>query len=194
MWRCNVKPFQCGDAMSNPFNVGCGVKQGCVLASTLFTIFLAAVLQSVLKILVMSIYVPGAMGTTSNCKEQLTQELLFADASVLVVHSLETMQRLIDAFSEESKRFGLTINIKRTEVVIQDSPAERLSQRNVFLNESPLTEVDKFTYLGSTTSKNGSIDAELTRRIHAAATAFGKLRERLWNQKGIHLATKMKVY
>ena len=170
------------------------MKQGCGLAPTLFPIFLAAVLQSMPKILVMSIYVTGAMGTSSNCKEQRIQELLFADASSLVAHSLETMQRLIDAFSEESKRFGLTIHVKRTEVVIQDSRAERLSQRNVFLNESPLTEVDKFTYLGSTISKNESIDAELTRRIHAAATAFGKLRERLWNQKGIHLTTKMKVF
>ena len=32
------------------------------------------------------------------------------------------------------------------------------------------------------------------RRIQSAASAFGKLRSRLWDQRGIHLKTKMKVY
>ena len=36
----------CGDGCSDPFSVGHGVKQGCVLAPTLFTIFLATVLKS----------------------------------------------------------------------------------------------------------------------------------------------------
>ena len=35
----------CGDGCSDPFSVGHGVKQGCVLAATIFTIFLAAVLK-----------------------------------------------------------------------------------------------------------------------------------------------------
>ena len=38
-----------GDGCSDPFSVGDGVKQWCVLAPTLFTIFLAAVLKSILE-------------------------------------------------------------------------------------------------------------------------------------------------
>ena len=64
----------------------------------------------------------------------------------------------------------------------------------MLLNDTPLTEVEKFTYLGSTILKNGSIDAEISKRVQSAATAFGKLRRRLWDQRGIHLKTKMKVY
>ena len=36
----------CGDGCSDPFSVGYCVKEGCVLAPTLFTIFLDAVLKS----------------------------------------------------------------------------------------------------------------------------------------------------
>ncbi|KAK2193729.1 hypothetical protein NP493_7g03010 [Ridgeia piscesae] len=47
----------------------------------------------------------------------LMRELLFADDSALVAHSAEEMQKIVDAFSDASKKFGLKINIKKTEVL-----------------------------------------------------------------------------
>ena len=47
------------------------------------------------------------------------RELLFADDSALVAHSAEEMQKIADAFSDASKKFGLKINIKKTEVLYQ---------------------------------------------------------------------------
>ena len=44
------------------------------------------------------------------------KELLFADDSALVAHSAEDMQNIVDAFSNASNKFGLKINIKKTEV------------------------------------------------------------------------------
>ena len=40
----------------------------------------------------------------------LMRELLFADDSALVAHSAEEMQKIVDAFSDASKMFGLKIN------------------------------------------------------------------------------------
>ena len=45
------------------------------------------------------------------------RELLIADDSALVAHSAEEMQKIVDAFSDTSKKFGLKINIKKTEVL-----------------------------------------------------------------------------
>ena len=47
------------------------------------------------------------------------RELLFADDSALVAHSTEEMQKIVDAFSDASKKFDLKINIKKTEVLYQ---------------------------------------------------------------------------
>ncbi|XP_047993557.1 uncharacterized protein LOC125231993 [Leguminivora glycinivorella] len=54
--------------------------------------------------------------------------------------------------------------------------------------------VDKFCYLGSTVSSNLSLDAEVNIRIGKAATTFGRLRARVWNNKHLTTKTKMTVY
>ena len=126
----------CGDGCSDPFSVGHGVKQGCVLAPTLFTIFLAAVLKSMpeelgdLYIRTRSdghLFILRRLKAKNKTQEVLIQELLFADDSALVTHSLQAMQDLLTAFAEASKRFGLTINIKKTEVLIQDTHNKKLN-------------------------------------------------------------------
>ena len=49
----------------------------------------------------------------------LMRELLFADDSALVAHSAAEIRKIVDAFSNASKKFGLKINIKKTEVLYQ---------------------------------------------------------------------------
>ena len=192
-----------GDGCSDSFSVGHGVKQGCVLAPTLFTIFLAAVLKSMPEELGDLYIRTRSDGDLFNLRrlraktrthELVIKELLFADDSALVTHSPKAMQDLVMAFAEASKKFGLTINIKKTEVLIVDTRDTKINPREVLLNDTPLAEVKQFTYLGSTITNTGKIDEELSKRIQAAASAFGKLRDRLWNQRGIRLTTKMKVY
>ena len=40
-----------------------------------------------------------------------------SDDSALVAHSAEDMQKIVDAFSNASKKFGLKINIMKTKVL-----------------------------------------------------------------------------
>ena len=54
------------------------------------------------------------------------------------------------------------------------------------MNGQKLKVVDKFTYLGSTLSRAGHIDDEVTAKIAKANVAFGRLRAKClgakWNQ------------
>ena len=54
----------------------------------------------------------------------LMTELLFANDSALLAHPAEEMQKIVDAFSDTSKMFGLKINIKKTEVLYQPNCIE----------------------------------------------------------------------
>ena len=47
------------------------------------------------------------------------RELLIADDGALVAHSAEEMQKIVEAFCDASNKFGLKINIKKTEVLYQ---------------------------------------------------------------------------
>ena len=57
-----------------------------------------------------------------------------------------------------------------------------------------MTTVNKFTYLGSTLSRNVRIDDEVVLRIAKASAAFGNLREKVWEREGLSTQTKLKVY
>ena len=57
-----------------------------------------------------------------------------------------------------------------------------------------LQAVDKFTYLGSTLSREANADAEVNNRVAKASAAFGRLRENVWERRGLSVNTKLKVY
>ena len=82
------------------------------------------------------------------------RELLFADDSALVAHSAEEMQKIVDAFSDASKKVDLKINIKKTEVLHQPN-STRTREDDIMVDGNKLNSVLEFTYLGSTITSNG---------------------------------------
>ena len=117
----------------------------------------------------------------------------FADDSVLIAHSAEEIQRIVDAFANASSKFGLKINIKKTEVMFQPNSTMTMEE-NINVDETTLTHVKEFTYLGSIIASDGHIEAELQKRMAMASRSFGRLRERLWNNLNVSIRVKVKIY
>ena len=90
--------------------------------------------------------------------------------------------------------FGLTISIKKTEVMYQPAPKAPYTEPVITVNGEKLTVAEKFIYLGSTLSHSVSIDKEVFYRIERASSAFGTLRKKVWERRGISVLTKLKVY
>ena len=101
----------------------------------------------------------------------LMRELLFADDSALVAHSAEEMQKIVHAFSNASKKFGLKINIKKTEVLYQPN-STRIREEDIMVDGNKLNTVLEFTYLGSAISSGGRIDDEIQMRMAKASASF----------------------
>ena len=74
----------------------------------------------------------------------LMRELLFADDSALVAHSAEEMQNIVDDFSDASKKFGLKINIKKTEVLYQPN-STGTREEDIMVDGNKLNSVLEFT-------------------------------------------------
>jgi len=60
------------------------------------------------------------LNATSKITKLLALDFLYADDCALVAHSLEDAQMITDCFARAAKGFGLTISIKKTEVLKQE--------------------------------------------------------------------------
>ncbi|KAI8494032.1 hypothetical protein Bbelb_283790 [Branchiostoma belcheri] len=186
--------------MSEPFPILSGVKQGCVLAPTLFGIFFSLLLSYAFRSSNDGVYIhtrhDGKLFNLARLRAKtktirvLLRELLFADDAALASHSEQGLQRLPDCFSSACHEFSLTISIKKTVVMVQNAPCPPL----ITVNDSSLAVVDRFTYLGSTATHNLSLDIGINTRIGRAASVMSKLKHRVWENKNLSIQTKLRVY
>ena len=190
--------------LSEAFHVTNGVKQGCVLAPTLFSMMYAAMLSDAFMNSDDGVHIQyrtdgrlfnlRRLNAFTKIKKSSILDLLFADDCAIATSSEEDMQISIDKFSNSCDSFGLSINTRKTEVMMQPAPNGHYPDPVIKIKNQSLQVVDSFTYLGSTLSKTVAIDYEVNNRIAKASAAFGRLRNNVWDRKGISLATKIKVY
>ncbi len=133
-----IVPFQ--DGMSGtvqydgsflePFPIKNGVKQGCVLAPTLFSIFFSLVLcfafhESEDDIFLHtrsdgSLFILSHIRPNTKMHRVLVRELLFTDDATLTAHSEEALQRFMTCFAVACSEFILIISLKKTNIMAQD--------------------------------------------------------------------------
>ncbi|KAL8588325.1 hypothetical protein ACOMHN_019590 [Nucella lapillus] len=106
----------------------------------------------------------------------------------------DDLQRLTDSLSAATKHFGLTISIKKTEVMFQPSKGSTANTPEIKIDVKVLNNVDSFTYLGSSLTFSNSLDKEISTRIAKANASYGRLHKRVWNERGLKLETKCAVY
>ncbi|BHF85580.1 hypothetical protein SprV_1002874800 [Sparganum proliferum] len=198
-------------AVSEAFAVTNGVKHGCVLAPTLFSLMFSAMLMDAyrderpppgIRIAYRTdgqLLNLGRMHFQSRVSTTTVHELLFADDCALNTTSEEEMQRSMDLFSAACANFGLVINTQKTVVMHQPPPNSAATAPNapppqISVNGTQLQVVDNFPYLGSTLSHNTKIDDEVASRISKASQAFGRLQSTVWNRHSLQLRTKLKMY
>ena len=180
------------------------MKQGCVLAPTLFSIMFSAMLTDAFQDTDPGINIryrtDGKLFNLRRLQAKTKvhagklRDFLFDDDCALNAGSTEYMQRSMDLFTTACNNFGLTINTKKTEAMYQPAPQKSYQGPTVTVNGKKLAAVGKFTYIGSTLSRNVHIDHEVDTRIAKASSAFGRLRSPVCERKGISLSTKLSVY
>ena len=119
---------------------------------------------------------------------------MFADDCALLARTEEGLQHIINCFSEAAKAFGLTISLKKTEVMYQPPPREAYSPPQISIDGTNLNAVDHFTYLGSVISNDATVSKDLDNRLSKASSSFGRLSKRVWQNHSLRLTTKVQVY
>ena len=192
-----------GDA-SDPFPVSNGVKQGCVLAPTLFSLLFAQMLSVALSQTETGVTIRyrtdgdffnlRRLKAYTKVTRATVRDFLFADDCALAAHSEVDLQELADCFATAARSFGLTVSIKKTEVLRQLAPNTVRPPPNITMDGNVLKNVDTFKYLGSCINSAANLDDEVLCRISRASQAFGRLHTRVWHERGISIKTKLSVY
>ena len=121
-----------GGILTDPLKVETGVKQGDLLAPTLFSVFFSIVLNDAFRDCNQGIYIRyRSSGKLFNVRRfaaqtkvlfSLVRYLLYADDCDLVAHTESDMQCFMDRLSEACRAFGLTISLDKTVVMFQPAP------------------------------------------------------------------------
>ena len=181
------------------FEMTTGVKQRCVIAPTLFILYLDAI-SNCTKGIYIRFRTDGSLFNLARLRAQtktsmnLVQELLYADGCGIFAHSEDDLQLLMNNFVRAFKSFGLTISIQKTEVLYQPVPGTIYFEPQNTVEDAALKVTNVFTYLGSKIANDGQQDIEINCRIAKASASVGKLHSRVWSSHDLKLNTKVEVY
>ncbi|XP_076043763.1 uncharacterized protein LOC143026866 [Oratosquilla oratoria] len=145
--------------------------------TTLFTIFIATTLHIIRDDLPPDIKI----SYRTDCKllnlarlksktKTITKSLLqfqYADDNCVAALREDHLQQVLNAFHHSYTKLGLSINIKKTQILYQPSPS---------------------------TFANADLSDEIQHRLKSAGTAFGKLRTRVFGDRHIQKNTNLMVY
>ncbi|GFO09658.1 endonuclease-reverse transcriptase, partial [Plakobranchus ocellatus] len=150
--------------------------QGCVLSPDLFSLYSEIIMRNLENH-------PGIKVGGQNINN-----LRYADNTVLIAENKEDLQKLLNIIEEESRKKGLELNSKKTEVMVinckQESP-----KCDIFINEVKLKQTEKFKYLGTIISNDGKTNREISARTAQAKINFQKMKTILTNK---HISIKMR--
>ena len=62
------------------------------------------------------------LNSKTRTSKVLIRDLLFADDCALLAHTVDDIQAITNAFARSTRRFGLTISLKKTEVIYKPNP------------------------------------------------------------------------
>ena len=201
--NCRVK---LGSKLSKAFKILMGLKQGCPAACILFNIFFAIIIQIIKHMLetkgiTLKFRLDGDIfdlkGLYAKTKIQKTSllELLFADDAAVCATSESDMNEIIQVFYHVFNLFGLTMALKKTEVIFQRTASNpNAPDPRVTVDGYDLKVVKKFKYLGGQLTGSSNIEEEINFRIQRASASFSQLYQRVWKKRHISLKQKGQIY
>ena len=169
------------NGMSEWFPIKRGVRQGCILSPSLFSIYTEMIMRDVEE--------DGHTSEYDSIKinGREINELRYADDTVLISKTPEGLDNILQSTKRHSEKKDLFLNPSKTKVMSTDKCTRTPS---ISVNNEELENVNNFTYLGAQINRDGKITPEIRRRLAIATAKINKL-QKLW--KSNSLKTKLRA-
>ena len=164
-----------GHGITDWFQIGKGVRQGCILSPCLFNFYAEYIMRNA-----------GLEETQAGIKfaGRNINNLRYADDSSLMAESEEELKSLLMKVKLESEKVGLQLNIQKTEIMAS-SPIASWE-----IDGGTVESVSDFIFLGSKITADGDCSHEIKRHLLLGRKVMNNL-ERKFKSRDIILPTKV---
>ena len=164
-----VKLVRVENEVSEWFPVREGLRQGCVMLSWLFNLYIDGVVREV-NARVLGRRLKLVDGDDS---EWELNQLQFADDTAVVADSERKLCQLVTEFGRVCERRKLRVNVGKSKVMRCTTRYGDGARLTVMLNGEALEEVDQFKYLSSVIAANGGVEADVCHRVNEGCKVLG---------------------
>ena len=179
MYAC----VEVGKYRTDIFRLESGIRQGDVLAPTMFTTYVDSLLERLKK-----------SGIGIQVQGEVINALMYADDLCMIASSEAELQKLIDIMSEWCREWRLCPNITKT-CIIHFRPASHNRTTFCFnLNGEQLTIVPQTRYLGLDLNETLDFTVIANTLAKAASRALGALIAKTVHNRGFDFAMFEKLY
>ena len=164
------------------FQIGKGVRQGCILSPHLFNIYTEQVMREA-DIEDMGLRIGGRNIT----------DLRYADDTGLIASNVTTSKRMLYRVDAAGEKKGLGLNAPKTKYMhIKGKHSQPDKHTTIKVKGTQLEKVDSFKYLGSIKSSDGTCLQDIKTRIAMAKQKMLQLNN-IWKDRGIPNHLKMSL-
>ena len=163
-----------GHGTTDWFQIGKGVRQGCILSPCLFNFYAEYIMRNA-----------GLEETQAGIKiARRNINLRYADDTTLILESEEELKSLLMKVKKESKKVGLKLNIQKTKIMASGAITSRE------MDGEPVETVSNFIFGGSKITLDGDCSHEIKRRLLLGRKVFTNL-DSIFKNRDITLPTKV---
>ena len=155
-----------------------GARQGCVLSRDLFNLYSETILRELEDM-------PGL-----KIGGKIINKLRYADDTALIAENQKDLQNLLNVGKTESRKKGLDLNSKKTEVMVISK--KTTPECNIFVDGTKLKQKQSCKYLGTLITQDGRSHSEVNTIIAQAKIVFQKMKLILTN-KNMSMVTRQRV-
>lgn len=181
MYEKNVAYVWDGKTVSDEFGSVIGVKQGCVLSSLLFILYLNDITE----------YVRGGI----EFNRINLPALLYADDIVFLADTVESMQLMINRLERYCSTWNLSVNLSKSKMMIFRKGGGRYAKREKWYFQGEEIEiVREYKYLGVIISSNLDTKKHLQAKLAEAKRAMCSVWESCMKNKYVTHTSKDKLF
>ena len=178
--QCTVKV---NDLCSPWFPVTNGVKQGCKISPTLFSIYINDLAEEIKR-----------LNCGVNPDDTIVSVVLYADDIVLIAPTAKNLQRMLDALNSWCRKWKLTVNQEKTKVIHFRTASVNRSTFDFKCGDKDIEYTSSYKYIGLWLHEHLNLNKTVSELSKSASRALSALYTKCLRAGGMTIDVFEKLY